>query len=211
MDNATGIAALIEMGRAFAQGPRPERSVVLLAVTAEEKGLLGSEYYAANPLYPLATTVAVINMDALDPGGRARNFTTSGSAKSGLLDLLVSEGRKAGLAYAEDPHPEAGHFFRSDHFPFAKRGVPSVSFGSGNDLLEGGVSAGEAEGKAYTRDRYHQPADEWQSSWTFAGMAHDLGLLYAVGRQLATSDDWPDWGGDSEFRAIRDRSASQRD
>ena len=210
VDNATGIAALIEMGRAFAQAPRPDRSVVLLAVTAEEKGLLGSEYYAANPLYPLATTVAVINMDALDPGGRARNFTTSGSAKSGLLELLVSEGRKAGLAYAEDPHPEAGHFFRSDHFPFAKRGVPSVSFGSGNDLLEGGVTAGEAEGKAYTRDRYHQPADEWQASWTFAGMAHDLGLLYAVGRHLATSDEWPDWGTDSEFRAIRDRSASQR-
>ena len=210
VDNATGTAALLELGRAFAHAAKPERSIVFLNVTAEEKGLLGSEYYAANPLYPLAKTVAVLNMDALDPMGPARNFTTSGSAKSDLQDLLVADAKKAGLAYSPDPHPEAGHFFRSDHFSFAKRGVPALSFGSGNDLADGGVAAGEAQHKDYVDNRYHQPADEWKPAWTFAGMAHDLGVLYQVGAELAGSDQWPDWSKDSEFRATRDASASER-
>ncbi|HEY0229913.1 MAG TPA: M28 family metallopeptidase [Dokdonella sp.] len=210
VDNGTGTAALIELGRAFAHAPKPQRSVVFLNVTAEEKGLLGSEYYASKPLYPIGRTVADINMDALDPMGPARNFTTSGSARSDLLDLLIADGKTFGLAYAPDPHPEAGHFFRSDHFPFAKRGVPSVSFGSGNDLVNGGIEAGEASKKAYTADRYHQPADEWQADWTFAGMTHDLPLLYKVGSDLANSKRWPDWSGDSEFRATRDASAAER-
>src|SRR5690348_498088 len=210
VDNATGTAALIEMGRAFAHAPQPERSVVFLNVTAEEKGLLGSEYYASHPLYPLAKTAGVINMDALDPMGPARNFTTSGSVKSDLQDMLVAEAKKAGLAYSPDPHPEAGHFFRSDHFSFAKQGVPAFSFGPGNDLVNGGVAAGEAAHKDYVSNRYHQPADEWQANWTFAGMSHDLGVLYAVGAELANSNQWPDWAQDSEFRAKRDASASER-
>jgi Zn-dependent M28 family amino/carboxypeptidase len=210
VDNATGTAALIEMGRAFAQGPKPERSVVFLNVTAEEKGLLGSEYYAANPLYPLATTVGVLNMDALDPHGPARNFTISGSAKLGLLDDLVAEAKQYGMSYTADPKPEAGHFFRSDHFSFAKRGVPAISFGSGNDWVDGGLKAGKAAEDDYTAKRYHQPADEWQASWSFTGMARDLKLLYTVGNQLANSDQWPDWSKDSEFRSIRDTSAAAR-
>jgi Zn-dependent M28 family amino/carboxypeptidase len=210
VDNATGTAALIELGRAFAKAPKPERSVVFLNVTAEEKGLLGSEYYSSKPLYPLATTVAVINMDALDPTGVARNFTTSGSAKSDLLDTLIADGKAAGMAYITDPHPEAGHFFRSDHFSFAKRGVPALSFGSGNDWVDGGIAAGEAAGKDYVKNRYHQPADEWDASWTFAGMVHDLPLLYKLGNDLANSNRWPQWGKDSEFRSIRDASAGQR-
>jgi Zn-dependent M28 family amino/carboxypeptidase len=210
VDNATGTAALIEMGRAFASGPRPERSVVFLNVTAEEKGLLGSEYYAAKPLYPLSKTVAVINTDALSTNGVSRNFTTSGSAGSELLDELIADGKKFGLVYAADPHPEAGHFFRSDHFPFAKRGVPALSFGSGNDLVEGGIAAGEAAAKEYTKNHYHQPADEWQASWTFAGMAHDLPLLYTLGHDLANSTRWPNWVKDSEFRPTRDASAADR-
>jgi Zn-dependent M28 family amino/carboxypeptidase len=210
VDNATGTAALIELGRAFAKAARPERSIVFLNVTAEEKGLLGSEYYSSKPLYPLATTVAVINMDALDPFGVARNFTTSGSAKSDLLDALIADARAAGMAYITDPHPEAGHFFRSDHFPFAKRGVPALSFGSGNDWVDGGIEAGEAAGKDYTKNRYHQPADEWDASWTFAGMVHDLPLLYKLGDDLANSTRWPQWGKESEFRAIRDQTSAQR-
>ena len=210
VDNATGTAALIEMGRAFAQGPKPERSVVFLNVTAEEKGLLGSEYYAANPLYPLATTVGVLNMDALDPHGPARNFTISGSAKLGLLDDLVAAAKQYGMSYTADPKPEAGYFFRSDHFSFAKRGVPAVSFGSGNDWVDGGIKAGKAAEDDYTAKRYHQPGDEWQASWTFTGMARDLQLLYAVGNQLANSEQWPDWSKDSEFRATRDASAAER-
>jgi len=210
VDNATGTAALIEMGRAFASGPKPQRSVVFLNVTAEEKGLLGSEYYSAKPLYPLAKTVAVINTDALGPEGVARNFSTSGSAKSDLLDELVSDAKGFDLSYVTDQHPEAGHFFRSDHFPFAKRGVPALSYESGNDLVVGGIEAGEASGKDYVENRYHQPADEWQAKWTFAGMAHDLPLLYKLGNDLANSTRWPNWAQDSEFRGTRDASAAER-
>ncbi|GAB6197458.1 M28 family metallopeptidase [Lysobacter xanthus] len=210
VDNATGIAALLELGRAFAKAPRTDRSVVFLAVTAEEKGLLGSEYYASKPLYPIGKTVGVINMDALDPHGLAKNFTTSGSAKVELLDQLTATAKKWGLVYSPDPHPEAGHFFRSDHFPFAKRGVPAISYGSGNDWVQGGVEAAEAEQAMYTKERYHQPADQWEASWTFTGMARDLQMLYTLGRDLASSNRWPNWSQDSEFRAARDASAADR-
>ena len=210
IDNGTGTVALIELGRAFAQGPKPERSIVFLNVTAEEKGLLGSEYYAANPLYPLAKTVANINMDSLDPLGPAHNFSQSGSAQSGLLDLLMADAKEGGLYFSADPHPESGGFFRSDHFSFAKRGVPALSFESGDDLVNGGKAAGEAARKDYIAHHYHQPSDEWQASWTFAGMSHDLGILYKVGSDLANSDKWPNWSKDSEFRATRDASAAER-
>ena len=210
VDNATGTAALIELGRAFAKAPRPERSVVFLNVTAEEKGLLGSEYYAAKPLYPLATTVGVINMDALDPHGPSRNFTISGSAKLGLLDDLIADAKKFGMVYSPDPKPEAGHFFRSDHFSFAKRGVPAISFGSGNDWVDGGLAAGKAAEDDYTAKRYHQQGDEWQADWPFTGMARDLQVLYVLGSELANSNQWPDWSQDSEFRATRDKTAADR-
>ena len=210
VDNATGTAALIEMGRAFAHGPKPQRSVVFLAVTAEEKGLLGSEYYSSKPLYPLAKTVAVINTDALDPMGPSRDFTTSGSAKQELLDELIDLAKAWNLSYVTDPKPEAGHFFRSDHFPFAKRGVPAISFGSGDDKVDGGRAAGEAAQQAYTADRYHQPADQWEASWSFTGMARDLELLYTLGNGLANSKRWPNWSQDSEFRAARDATAGER-
>jgi Zn-dependent M28 family amino/carboxypeptidase len=210
VDNATGIASLLELGRAFAHGPRPDRSVVFLAVTAEEKGLLGSEYYAANPLYPLAKTAGVINMDALGVYGPARNFSISGAARLGLLDDLIAEGRRRGRTFMPEPHPEAGGFYRSDHFPMAKRGVPAVSFESGNDLVKGGTARGEALAKAYTEQRYHQPADEWRPDWDLRGMAEDLSMLYAVGARLANSREWPNWSPDSEFRAARDATAAAR-
>ena len=210
VDNATGIAALLELGRAYAKAPAPKRSVVFLAVTAEEKGLLGSEYYANNPVYPLGKTVGVINMDALSPYGPSRDFTISGSAKLDLLDRLVAKARQNGIRYSADPKPEAGHFFRSDHFPFAKHGVPAISFGSGEDWEQGGVAAGKAAEDKYVSVAYHQPADEWSASWPFTGMARDLGVLYSVGRDLADSSAWPNWSKDSEFRAARDASASER-
>nr|WP_295997704.1 M28 family metallopeptidase [Rugamonas sp.] len=210
VDNGTGIAALLELARAYGKAPAPRRSVLFLAVTAEEKGLLGSEYYANAPLYPLATTAGVINMDALSPEGVAHNFTISGTAKLDLLDRLVANGKQWDLAYSPDPTPEAGRFFRSDHFSFAKRGVPAISFGSGDDWLDGGVAAGSAAKKAYVSNNYHQPSDQWSAQWSFAGMAHDLGMLYAVGRDLADSSDWPNWSADAEFRAARDASAKER-
>ncbi len=210
VDNATGTAALIELARAFAKAPRPQRSIVFLNVTAEEKGLLGSEYYAANPLYPLATTVGVLNVDALDPSGPTRDFTISGSAKLDLLDDLIAAARPFHMTYTPDSNPAAGYFFRSDHFSFAKRGVPAVSFGSGEDLIDGGLRAGKAAAADYTANRYHQPGDEWQADWPFTGMARDLELLYTVGSDLANSQQWPNWSTDSEFRAARDASAAQR-
>ena len=152
----------------------------------------------------------MINMDALDPTGLARNFSISGSAKLDLLDDLIATAKTYGLSYSADPHPEAGHFFRSDHFPMAKRGVPAISFNSGNDWVAGGVAAGEASTVAYTRDNYHQPSDEWHADWPFTGMAHDLQMLYTLGNDLANSRQWPNWSADSEFRATRDASAADR-
>ena len=211
VDNATGTAAL-HRNRPRLRRRRQNPSVRSCSsiVTAEEKGLLGSEYYASNPLYPLATTVAVINMDALDPTIEARNFTTSGSARSELLDALIAQGEAADMTYVSDPHPEAGYFFRSDHFPFAKRGVPALSWGSGNDLVVGGKEAGEAAGMDYREKRYHQPADEWDPGWTFAGMVHDLPILYKLGNDLANSSRWPTWAPGSEFLGIREESSAQR-
>jgi len=210
IDNATGTAALLELGRAFAKAPQPQRSVVFLAVTAEEKGLLGSEYYGANPLYPLAKTAGVINMDALDPYGPARDFSISGNAKFQLLDELVAKAKTAGLHFSPDPRPEAGSFFRSDHFSFAKHGVPALSFESGQELEQGGAAAGKARHDAYTSAAYHQPADEFHADWPFTGMARDLGILYAVGNDLANSTAWPSWSADSEFREEREKSAAER-
>jgi len=210
LDNATGTAQLIEQARAFASEPRTERSVVFLAVTAEEKGLLGSEYYATHPLFPAAKTAGVLNTDGGSIYGPAKNFTISGTAKLGLLDMLIAEGKKQGRYYSPDPHPEYGSFFRSDHFSFAKVGVPAISFGDGNDLVNGGTARGEALSKEYTDKHYHQPSDEWQPSWDFTGMAQDVQLLHNLGRDLANSRAWPNWSQDSEFRATRDQTAGER-
>jgi len=210
VDNADGVATMIEIARAFTAAKTPQRTVVFLAVTAEEKGLLGSEYYAANPLYPLATTVADINMDALRPGGPARDFTTSGDAPLSLQDDLIAAAKANGLYYSPDPRPEAGSFFRSDHFPFAKRGVPAISYGSGEDLVVGGREAGKAFGKAYTADKYHQPADEYDDSWNLEGVAKDAKVMFDLGENLANSTTWPEWKAGAEFKAERDKTAAQR-
>jgi Zn-dependent M28 family amino/carboxypeptidase len=210
VDNGTGVASLLELARTFASLPRTDRSLVFMAVTAEEKGLLGSEYYAANPVYPLATTAGVINMDALAVGGPEKDFTISGTAKLGLLDDLIAEGQKQGRSYTPDPRVEAGGFYRSDHFSMAKRGVPAISFGSGRDLVNGGREKGDALAKDYTANRYHQPGDEWSADWDLSGMAQDVSLLYDLGRDLANSREWPNWSQDSEFRAERDKTAAER-
>lgn len=209
-DNAAGIAALLELGRAFAKAPRTDRSIVFLAVTAEEKGLLGSEYYGANPVWPLATTAGVLNMDNIIGEGVAKDFTISGVAKLGLLDMLIAEGQALGRTYVPDPKTETGGFYRSDHFPMAKQGVPAVSFKPGLDLADGGIARGKALGDAYTRDRYHQPADEWSANWDLSSVVPDLTLLYNTGRALADSRAWPEWAPDAEFKARRDETAAAR-
>jgi Zn-dependent M28 family amino/carboxypeptidase len=210
VDNGTGVAALLELGRVFAKAPRTGRSLVFMSVTAEEKNLLGSAYYAAHPLYPLAKTVAVFNMDALDVYGRTRNMSTSGSGQTDLEDRLTRYLKAEGRAYSEDPTPEAGHFYRSDHFSFAKAGVPAISIGSGDDLIKGGVAAGRAAKAAYVKDKYHQPADEWSADWDLSGQVQDLELLFRMGRDLANANAWPSWYPGSEFKALRDQTAALR-
>ena len=210
IDNGTGIAQLIEQARAFAAGPRPQRSIVFLAVTAEEKGLLGSEYYAANPIYSAGKTAGVINTDVMGVQGPARDYSIRGTQKFGLLDILVEEATKRGRRYTPDPKPETGGFFRSDHFTLAKAGIPALSFTPGQDLVTGGVARAQAYAADYTARLYHQPDDEYSADWDLTGMAADADLLHAVGLRLANSPDWPNWSADSEFRAARDRSAAER-
>jgi len=210
IDNADGIAAILELARAFKSRPAPQRSILFLAVTAEEKGLLGSEYYSANPLFPTATTVGDINIDALSAAGPAKDIGTSGDGKVDLQDMLVAKAKLHGRYFTPDPSPQAGHFYRSDHFPFAKRGVPAISIGSGADLVKGGKEAGEKAEADYTANRYHQPADEWSADWDLSGQAQDLGLVYEIGADLANSRVWPQWQAGSEFKALRDKTSAQR-
>jgi Zn-dependent M28 family amino/carboxypeptidase len=210
VDNGTGIAHLIEQARAFARRPRTQRSVVFLAVGAEEKGLLGSEYYASNPLFPLGKTAGVLNTDVMGTWGRARNYSIRGSAKLGLLDRLIAEATKQGRVFTPEPNPGAGSFFRSDHFPFAKVGVPAISFTPGNDLVNGGVERGNALAAEYTAKRYHQPDDEFNPAWRFDGMVQDAQHLHAGGYRRASSGDWPNGSDDRQFRSRRDESAGAR-
>jgi Zn-dependent M28 family amino/carboxypeptidase len=211
VDNGTGIAAVLELARMFAQGPKPQRSIVFAFWTAEEKGLLGSEYYAANPVYPLETTVAGFNTDALSPAGRAHDVVVTGSGQSDLEDRLQAALASSNRVITPDASPEAGYFFRSDHFPLAKRGVPMLYMDSGIDLLNGGKAAGDSVDARYRRDQYHQPADEYDAArWDMSGIAEDMTLLYNLGLQLADSRDWPNYRTTSEFRPVRDKSASAR-
>jgi Zn-dependent M28 family amino/carboxypeptidase len=154
--------------------------------------------------------VGVINMDALDTDGPARDMTTSGDGHVDLQDDLIATLKAHGRTFTPDPSPSAGHFYRSDHFPFAKVGVPAISIGSGEDLVTGGTAAGLAWKQAYTRDRYHQPADEWSKDWDLTGQAQDLDLLVELGTKLANSSRWPGWQEGSEFKRIRDVSAADR-
>ncbi|MET0280222.1 MAG: M28 family metallopeptidase [Steroidobacteraceae bacterium] len=210
VDNAAGSAQLLEIARTFAKSPRTRRSLAFLWVTAEEQGLLGSEYYGSNPVYPLAKTVANLNTDAPSPTAPAKNFTTSGDAPLTLQDMLVEEGRKLQREYSPDSHPEAGYFFRSDHFSLAKRGVPAISFGSGDNLVEGGTEAGTAWEDAYRDKHYHAPSDQIGAEWRSDGIVEDAKLLYALGHRLAESREWPAWKDGAEFKALRDASAAER-
>ncbi|MEX2110121.1 MAG: M28 family metallopeptidase [Gemmatimonadaceae bacterium] len=210
VDNATGIAAVLDLARVFAAGPRPQRSLVFAFWAAEEKGLLGSEYYANNPVYPLETTVAGFNIDALSPTGRARDVLVVGSGQTDIEDRLAAVLAANNRVVTPDASPEAGYFFRSDHFPMAKLGVPMLYMDSGIDLLTGGTAAGRAFDVTYRRDMYHQPADEYDATWNLAGIAEDVAVLHQLGMQLANSREWPNYRTTSEFRPVRDKSAATR-
>ncbi len=209
VDNATGTAALVALADAFRQAGAPKRSIVFLALAAEESGLLGSEYYGANPVFPLARTAGGVNMDSLAMTGAARDVTIVGGGKSELdgyvAQVLAVEGRSA----TPDPHPEKGFYYRSDHFSFAKRGVPMAYIDPGEDLVNGGSAAGAAAAKDYIDNRYHGPDDEYDPSWDWSGALADLRVLYRLGRMIADTDAWPNWLPGDEFRRVRDESRAQ--
>jgi Zn-dependent M28 family amino/carboxypeptidase len=207
VDNATGVAGIIEIAEAFAsQDPAPKRSVVFLAVTLEESGLLGSKYYVAHPTFPMHKTVAAINLDAMNVNGPARDVVVVGKGNSELEDILQGLAAAEQRVLVEESNPAGGFYFRSDHFNFAKAGVPALYAKGGDDLLEGGIEAGKAAGQDYTANRYHKPADEFDPSWNLAGVIQDLKLLYGVGRELAGGDRWPQWYEGNPFRAEREAS-----
>jgi Zn-dependent M28 family amino/carboxypeptidase len=210
-DNASGTAALLQIARAFKSLPdKPERTVIFLSVTAEEQGLLGSAWYAQHPLYPLSTTVANLNIDVLNTYGPTKDITYSGKGQSTLEDLLADAVGAKGRYVAPEDHPEAGHYFRSDHFNFARAGVPSLTADGGVDDLTRGVAYGKQKHDEYTAHRYHQPADQYDSTWDLTGGLQDVELVYTIGRRLAFGREWPEWKAGSEFKAIRDKTAADR-
>jgi Zn-dependent M28 family amino/carboxypeptidase len=210
MDDAIGVAGLLELARVFATAPPCERSVYFVAFTAEEKLLLGSEYYALHSAGRLERMAAAFNIDILGTNGPAYDLSIWGDVKSDLQDTLASVLQKQGRRLTSDPHLEAGYFYRSDHLPLAKRGVPALTIRSGLDLHEGGVAGGEKAYQDYMAHRYHQPADRWSSDWDLRGAASDLDALYEAGREIANSTAWPQWRADSEFKQVRDASADLR-
>ncbi len=204
-DNAAGTAALLEIARAFkALEVPPRRSVLFLAVTAEEQGLLGSKHYATHPVYPLAQTVAALNIDAPNTWGETRNITIVGYGNSELDDYLRSAAAARGRVVTPDPEPEKGLFYRSDHFSFAKQGVPALYAKPGTEHPEYGEEWGMARLQEYTAERYHKPGDELDPSWDLSGLVKDLRLLFLVGYRLSTEPVFPNWVEGNEFRARRD-------
>ena len=206
VDNATGTAALVALAEGFAKAGAPERSVVFLAVTAEESGLLGSKFYAENPIFPLSQTVGGVNMDAFSMSGPAKNLTVIGKGKSQLDVYLEAAAKSEGRTPETEPTPEKGFYYRSDHFSFAKLGVPMVYFEGGDDLVTGGKAAAKAAAEDYEKNRYHAPGDEFDEKWDWSGVMSDLKLYYRIGRMLAMTDAWPNWNDGDEFRAVRDKS-----
>lgn len=211
-DNATGIAGLLELAEAFAAlAHRPARSVIFLAVTAEEKGLLGAKYYAENPLYPLASTLANINMDGLNTWGRTEDIVVVGYGNSTLDDLLAEAATAKQRTLVPDPEPEKGFFYRSDHFEFAKKGVPALYTDAGTAYIGKPPGYGAEKRDAYTANDYHKPSDEVKPDWDLLGAADDLRLLFGVGYRVATREGWPSWKPGTEFKAVREEMLQAAD
>jgi Zn-dependent M28 family amino/carboxypeptidase len=206
VDNATGTAALVEIAKAFTKLPgNQNRSILFLAVTCEEQGLLGSKFYAENPLFPLDKTVGVINMDALNISGKTKDMTIIGFGNSGLDDYAVAVLKKYGRYANPDPTPEKGSFFRSDHFSFAKVGVPTLYLSKGVDNVEHGKEWGLAESEKWIMANYHKPTDNYEpDKWKFDGMIEDIKVYFEVGYKLSIIKEFPDWKPGSPFKSIRD-------
>ncbi len=206
IDNATGVAGILEIAEAFSrQTPPPDRSLLFLAVTLEESGLLGSKYYVAHPTIPLNKTVAVINLDAMPVIGKARDMTVVGFGSSELEDLLKTVADSQQRVLHAEATPEDGFYFRSDHFNFAKAGVPALYAKGGQDLVDGGLDAGRKAESDYRDNRYHKPGDQFDPAWKMDGVVQDLDALYGVGRTLAGNEQWPNWYEGNAFRSAHDK------
>jgi Zn-dependent M28 family amino/carboxypeptidase len=213
-DDALGLAAMLEDARLFAAGPRPQRTLVFAAWTAEERGLLGSEYYAQHPLFPMQTMVANLTFDTLQWNGPVKDAVLVGRGQSGDMERIFADAAKAQGRYVTDEnHPERGLFYRADHFSFAKRGVPvllDMALAGAYDMVDGGRPAGERWLDAFTSKCYHQTCDAWSPSWDLRGAAQEAELFYAIGNRLANSREWPQWNASSEFAKVRAKSAAAR-
>jgi Zn-dependent M28 family amino/carboxypeptidase len=212
-DDAAGLAAMIEIARLFANGPRPERTLVFAAWTAEERGLLGSEYYAQHPLYRHETMVANLTLDTLQWAGPVKDVVLIGKGQSEMEDLLAEAARAQGRYVTPEGHPERGLFYRADHFSLAKRGVPvllNMALAGAYDLENGGREAGERWLSDFTGKCYHQTCDAWSPGWDFRGAVQEAELFHAIGARLANSREWPQWSASSEFAKIRQQSQSAR-
>ncbi len=210
VDNATGVAGILEIAEKFAAGERPRRSILFAAVTAEESGLLGSAYMAENPPVPLKNIAAGINIDGVLPLPPTKDMVVIGSGASELEDILNDVASAKGKYLRPDAEPEKGYFYRSDHINFAKKGVPMLYADGGFDLVDGGEAKGKAAGDDYTANRYHQPTDEYSADWDLSGMAQSMNILHEVGARVANSDSWPNWREGNEFRAARDAARGAR-
>ncbi len=212
-DDAIGVAGVIELARAFAKGPKPERTLVFALWTAEERGLLGSEYYAEHPGFPLAKMVANFTLDVLQTAGPSRDVVLVGAGQNSLEALLAKGAALQGRVVTPDAHPERALFYRADHFSVAKRGVPVLllmGIGGGPDLVVGGREAGDRWVTDYTTRCYHQPCDNWSPAWDLRGAAADVDLILFAGGELMNSRQWPDWNDGSEFKALRAKTAGER-
>lgn len=210
VDNASGTAGLLELARIFGAAPKPKRSVVMVSFTGEESGLLGSTYYAANPLYPLETTAGGINIDSANIYGRTTGFSIVGLGQSDLDERTTAAVQAQGRTVLPDGGSAGGIYFRSDHFPLAQKGVPMAYGASAGDFRDAPVEPRIAARNDYRANRYHQAGDEWSADWDYAGAIEDLSVYYAMGRALADSRDWPQWKPGSEFGPAREASADKR-
>jgi Zn-dependent M28 family amino/carboxypeptidase len=205
VDNGFGVGMILELAEKIAHDPKPQRSIGFAFWTMEEQGLLGSEYFANHPVWPLKHIVGVINVDGGSTGGLARDMSLAGTGQSELEDVLAAALKTQNRVVSPDSEPEKGGFFRSDHFSLARNGVPAISPGSGEDLINGGKARAKALSDDYLANHYHQPTDEFDPKWDFSGMVADTEILHQVGGSLANSAIWPNWHADSEFRSVRDK------
>lgn len=209
-DNASGTVGVVEMARQLKAAPQPKRTIVFAHMAAEEMGLLGAYAYAADPVYPLETTVADINIDMLPLSGPTRDVAIFGKGQNSLEDDLQALAEKEGRYVSDDGQPEQNFYYRSDHFPFARAGVPALMPWHGVDWVDGGREAGLAAWKAKFGADYHRPSDEWSADWDLRSAVENLTLLYRLGLELANGDEWPTWKPTSEFGQVRERSAAAR-